>query len=299
MSFQFGLIDNIDYVLTFWCFIIVIVAIVLFENVTGILDYFLSARPIYNKMVEVIYKELTFMGLVSLAIILFEAGSETLTAGEEDTILAIDFAHITLFFLTIFFVVHAFLLIRTSLRVEIVYRQFLNFTAEALVEQIMTSKNSWQRVTETWGDFFEKLRQCMDNILIPLEYLPSSSLRYKMELNIIHSIFQSSYRLPKDFKFPAYLSGCFARFALKVINRSVFSWFSLIFLLILNIGRIGAGKSCQVTDTAEHRRLEESSHEAEDAKCERQTITYFLFCGAVLMFYTLVLVFISRLYIVR
>eukprot|EP00981_Chlorochromonas_danica_P005265 scaffold1058_cov155-Ochromonas_danica.AAC.10 len=306
MSFQFGLIDNLDFVLTFWCFIVVIAAIVVFEYVTGVLDFFLTTRPVYGRMVEVVYKELTFMGLVSLAVILYGAGRENMDSHEEDVILSIDFAHITLFFMTIFFVVHAFYLMLNAQLVEGKYRQFHCGDMASLVVKVeeKCQQGGWHE-GETC---LSALRRQYERLSLCYPYLPFSSLRSEVEFNTIRTIFESTYLVPTSFKFSTYLSGCFARFALRLVNRSVWSWLALIVLLLANVGRVGVSLSCHSEDDDDghgggHRRLSGSSsgsstHNSIEG-CNEDTITYFLFCGAVLMLYIFLLAVLSRFYIIR
>lgn len=310
MSFQFGLIDNLDFVLTFWCFIVVIAAIVIFEYVTGVLDFFLTTRPVYGRMVEVVYKELTFMGLVSLAVILYGAGRENMDSHEEDVILSIDFAHITLFFMTIFFVVHAFYLMLNAQLIEAKYRQFHCGDLASLVTKVEEKCKGevveGQTCLSTLQRQYERLSLCYP-------YLPFSSLRSEIEFNTIRSIFESTYLVPTSFKFSTYLSGCFARFALRLVNRSVWSWLALIILLVANVGRVGVSLSCHSDDDdghaaddgqgGGHRRLSSSSSGSSTHNnikgCNEDTITYFLFCGAVLMLYIFLLAVLSRFYMIR
>lgn len=79
-----------------------------------------------------------------------------------------------------------------------------------------------------------------------MKQLPLCSVRNRVEFSMIHSLFTKTYLLPEDFDFPYYLSGCFDRFALRTINRSMFTWVVLLVIVACNFIRILVGLSCQV-----------------------------------------------------
>jgi hypothetical protein len=160
----------------------------------------------------------------------------------HEAIVAIDFAHIILFYVTMFFVVHAFFLIKTSLSTAVNYRRlFAESTASVIAA-----------VEETYQSRIGKF-------LFQLKYLPLSSVRDRVEFSVIHTIFDATYCLPKKFDFAEYLSNSYARYSLKLIHRSLFSWFILIVCVIANFIRIEAGYSCHIRTVGDsgggHRRL--------------------------------------------
>ncbi len=232
------------------------------------------------------------MGLISLAIIMFEAGKEKIASKEEDFILAIDFAHITLFFLTIFFVCHTLFLIKASISVARSYRKYYALSSAVLLKSIVVG-----RETIMW------------KVTPLLKYMPFFRLRDHVEFSIIHSIFDASYLLPDKFNFPAYLSSCFARFSLKLINRSIYSWLAIIIAIVVNIGRVGIGESCSIKEAASagHRFLAEKGSSADDHSiaeydnkdCETANVSFFLFCGGLLCGYVTILVVVCRIYRTR
>uniref|UniRef100_A0A7S3H5P2 EF-hand domain-containing protein n=1 Tax=Spumella elongata TaxID=89044 RepID=A0A7S3H5P2_9STRA len=242
-------------------------------------------------MIEKIYKELMLMGLVTFCVIMYEA---TPTGGisetEEDWINAIDFSHVYLFFVTFFFVMHAFYLMFMSVWSSSSYRSMFTEKTVDLMAVLNKVKSNW------W-----------DKFLFNVKALPLCSVRNRVEFSMIHSLFVKTYLLPVDFDFPYYLSGCFDRFALKTINRSMFTWIVLLVIVAFNFLRILVGLSCAVPseEEAEERRrfLQETDEsEVEDSghdHCKEETLYIFLFCGLALIAYTLILTMVSRLYKMR
>eukprot|EP01034_Spumella_vulgaris_P022807 gene22807-28972_t len=152
-----------------------------------------------------------------------------------------------------------------------------------------------------------------------LQYLPLSAIRERAEFHLAHSLFKETYQLPEDFNFAAYLSGCFDRYALKTINRSMFTWFVLMMLGIMNYCRIKAGygfhhchEPAPTDDAPVHRRYLNDVHDPGDevsstshavhmvtVSCYVEDCKFFVFCALLLVIYTSVIVFISRVYKLR
>ena len=305
MAFQFGLIDNMDPTLSLLCFIGVIAFIIFFEYCTGVLEFFLEESPLYNQMVQSIYKELMMMGLISFIIIMYEASQTNVSFAAHEAIVAIDFAHIILFYVTMFFVIHAFFLIKTSLSTAVSYRRLFAETTQNILADVEETCRNW------FGKFFFQLK-----------YLPLSAVRDRLEFNLIHTIFNSTYCLPENFDFAEYLSNSYARYSLKLIHRSLFTWLMLIVSVIANFIRIQAGYSCHIisTSSSSHRRLggtvtddhaaTTDDHATDDhaiaeniaehnEDCHIWTLELFLIGGACLILYTALVVYMSRLYKIR
>lgn len=242
MGFEFGVITNLDYTVTLYCFFIVVAFVLAMEYITGVMEYFLETSKLYTDMVQMIYKELMLMGLLTFAVTMFEAEHENgVSSSEEKWLEAIDFSHVFLFFVTFFFVSHAFYLMFSSAKASQKYRvMFFEETAD-IVDQVEEVKYS------CWGRF-----------VFNLKFLPLSAVRDKVEFNLIHSLFTSRYLVPEDFDFPLYLSGCFDRYALRTINRSKITWLALLVLIFVNFIRIQLGFSCVIEsddDDDERRRM--------------------------------------------
>ncbi len=250
MGFEFGVITSLNFNITLYCFIAVVSFVILFEYLIGIMEYFLEGSHLYSHMIQMIYKELMLMGLVTFCVIMYEA---TPTGGisetEEDWINAIDFSHVYLFFVTFFFVMHAFYLMFMSVWSSSSYRSMFTEKTVDLMAVLNKVKGNW------W-----------DRFLFNVKALPLCSVRNRVEFSMIHSLFVKTYLLPVDFDFPFYLSGCFDRFALKTINRSMFTWIVLLVIVAFNFLRILVGLSCAVPseeEEGERRRFLQETDETE------------------------------------
>lgn len=310
MGFEFGIANYIDPETTLYSFIGVVCFVILFDYITGIIEFFLEKSPLYNRMLQIIYKELMLMGLVSFGIIMFEAaraGSEVIKAEaaddhgsglhsptmsptssihrllsgdlghsiskEESIIIAIDFAHITLFYLTFFFVAHAFYLIWMSIFNEKRYHAIAGSDLSDLEEKIETL--SGDRV---WKFFFE------------WAYWPFSEVKNNVEFHLLNDLFAKSYALSLNFNFASYLSISFGRFALQSIHRSLFSWFVLVLIIVINYSRIAVGIACHGDEHMKDFLLE------TPIDCSEFTIRLFLFAGVLLIIYFTIILFFANLY---
>lgn len=253
---------NLEYKTTFYCFIAVIFFVVVFEYFTEIMEYFLNTSPIYSRMIQMIYKELMLMGLLTFGVIMFETNRK-LSEEHHEYVIGIDFTHVFLFFVTFFFVTHAFYLIFISMITkQKYYKRFL----ESIPDLINKLEDICENKFKTW---------CFDYHIFPI-----SSIRQNVEFHLIHSVFMKTYLLPSDFNFPLYLSACFDRVALKSVKRSIFSWFLFILLIGANCLRIAWGFSCP----------------NDDNHCKKSYLHSFLLCGIFLIGYTVCLNLVSRLY---
>lgn len=298
-GFKFGSVGHLDIDVSIISFICVIVFVVFFDIMTGVMEYFLDGSKLYNRMVQLIYKELMLMGLVSFTIIMSQAFQTTAEANSHLVhvwLVAVDFSHILLFFLTFFFVAHAFYLMRKSMLSSYKYHGIMG---EPIADLITALENCSK---DPISQFFYQL-----------DYLPFSSIRDRVEFRFANTLFRDTYWLPEEFDFSAYLSGCFDRFALKAINRSPITWLILIILAIINYARnkLNIGfQSCEspssVSNTQNttsaydgHRMLSGGDSGYNSDACRLKLVQFFLFCGGVLVLYTFLIVFISRLYKLR
>lgn len=290
MGFEFGVIADLDFSITLYCFIAVVSFVILFEYIIGVMEYFLEGSHLYTHMIQMIYKELMLMGLVTFCVIMYEATPDGgITENEESWISAIDFSHVYLFFVTFFFVMHAFYLMFMSVWSSSTYRAMFTEKTKDLISAVETVKAS------RWSSFLFNVKE-----------FPLSSVRNRVEFSIIHALFLKTYLIPEDFDFPYYLHGCFDRFALRTINRSMFTWVVLLFIVLCNFIRIAIGWSCHVPAEeeeveGERRALtdEEEGLGAGHDGCKEQLLYIFLGCGLSLIAYTLILTMVTRIYKLR
>lgn len=298
MGFRFGLIQSLEPVLAVKCFLAVVAFIIVFEHITGVLEYLLDESPAYSKMLQVIYKELMMMGVISFGITMYEARNSEPSQNIYDTIVAIDFAHIILFYMTIFFVIHAFYLIRISIMNYRKNRHYFASTFCDLAEKVgYITEHPWS----------------LRNLLFRSDFILLSTLRDKVEFKMVENVFRAMYLVPRNFNYPAYISGCYERYALKTINRTILSWVIFLLLIVINYARLFIGYGCTIHDTGgSHRALGssadtsssyggESAHDytAEDRACRLTTIKTFLVGGAIMVAYNFFLLLVSRVYKLR
>lgn len=314
-GFEFGNVQELNSRITLFTFIAVVAFVVFFDFLVGLMEYFLSGSQLYNKMIQLIYKELMLMGLVSFTIIMAEALQKNSQAHDPNYhkwILGIEFSHILVFYLTFFFVAHAFYLMRTSVICSRKYRQRFCEQPKHLIAKVENQSDQ-------------------EKLLYGFTYMPFQDLRNRVEFQLIHFLFNETYLLSEGFNFASYLSGCFDRYALKTINRSMFTWLILMILSVLNYVRIIAGfgfHDCrgppEEAAAGGHRYLSGgttedntssdphdtgsghyySSHAGEEEVlvskvCPTMNVKLFVFMAILLVAYTIILVLVSRLYKLR
>lgn len=285
MGFEFGVVQKLDFKVTLYCFVIVVAFVIGVEYVLGILEYFLEGSRLYTKMMHMIYKELMLMGMLTFCVMMYEAvPADKDNIVEVEWLEAIDFSHVYLFFVTFFFVSHAFYLMAMSVSAVSEYRLMFSERTASLVDGLQNLKKS-----------------CIGSTLFYRTLLPFCSTKYHVEFSMIQSLFTRLYKLPEDLDFPYYLSGCFDRVALKIINRSMFTWAVLLFLVICNYARIRynlTGRMCTYVFAQLGWEVPDELS-GEGPTTLNSTLFVFLICGTVLVMYTVLLTLISRIYKAR
>ena len=121
--YQLGVIATISSALGAISFIAVILFIECFEYITEILDELQDEYYATYQMVQAVYKELMIMGFMAFAITMIETNPGVHTDVASAWIIAIDFAHVVLFFTALFYVAHAVFLIILSVYLSKLYRK--------------------------------------------------------------------------------------------------------------------------------------------------------------------------------
>jgi hypothetical protein len=119
-AFNLGALESTPSI-TLGSFVIIIIFILFFEFFTKFLEFTLEDSPRYNRMVQNIYKELMQLGVISFIFALYDSASNGGSGIAYKWLIAIDFSHVLLFFVTIYFVVHTFYLIGVSIRASHLY----------------------------------------------------------------------------------------------------------------------------------------------------------------------------------
>jgi hypothetical protein len=288
-GFAFGVILQIDISVATVAFVSTICFLLLFEFLTGALEYFFEEKAIHLKILQKIYKELMIMGFVSLALTLYNASSPH-SASINDKIVIFDIVHYIIFFICIFFVMHALYIMVLSIFSAKTYESLHSMPTSEVIQRIVNTESSWLS-------------------RFAFKYLPFNSLARTIEFKVIYVLFRETYNLPRSFDYGAYLSGCFERYALKVLNMGVWSWVVLCVLAVANFVRTkvdgDTNYSCEASsyhygeedDTPNvHRMLSESSTEEVSRECVLMSIKYFAVCAAGLCIYIFVLYVVGRIY---
>jgi len=170
MGFQFGSVNSLETRLGTVCLIVIVVFLVIFEYITKVVEYLKDENNSTYLMIQKIFKEWMIMGVVSFSISMFGA-SVTIGKGEE-VIETIDFVHMLLFFVALFFVVNAFILIHVAGNIAIEYKKFHHSELSKILTDISHSR--------TWTQ----------NIFYHSLFLPGSHLRSVVEFKVFHIFFK-------------------------------------------------------------------------------------------------------------
>lgn len=73
MAFSFGILGEIDATVATIAFVVTILFLTTFEFLTGWLEFIIEENPIYNQMLQRIYKELMIMGFITFVIAMYLA----------------------------------------------------------------------------------------------------------------------------------------------------------------------------------------------------------------------------------
>ena len=273
MGFEFGLLNSINVQTGTLCFLSIIVFIVFFEYILEFVESCREDSPAIYQMLQKIFQELMVMGLVSFVITMMQ--TSRFYEENENIVQAFDVTHIILFFMTISYVLHAFLL--TSLS-KIVAETFESYQFINLDEVIVSLR---------------KKKNCVSEFILRSPFIPGSQLREMAEFKILEIQFRSAYRLSPTFLFSTYLTGCFEKNALNLLNVGAFIWVVVIIVGFINWLRAELMKDWSSECT--HRR-----HEDEvNSDCNKYDLIVFFLSGVLMSIAAIVLLFITRLYEVR
>eukprot|EP01041_Mallomonas_annulata_P010237 gene10237-21353_t len=290
MGFKFGMISEINAGIGTATFIMVIVFLGLFDGLTELIDSLLESHDDHTKdenatyrMIQTVYKELMVMGLVSFVIVLVDTEE-----WNPFWILAIDFAHICLFFMAIFYVVQAALLIA-----------FLGLIHSECREMSRTDMN--KVISDIEG--LEKKPWSFQSILFHRKYIIGSQIQEEAEFKIESYIFREKFSIPEEFDYVQYLTLATEEYTLKLLTMTPVNRFILIIIAGLNYARVALMKRDGV-HCLDHMNylgrsrylsggetLEIASHE----DCALKMLDTFAIVGYWLLFWNILLKFISRL----
>ena len=280
MGFQFAAIYGMNTETGTIGMIAVIVFLILFEYMVDCVEILEEYAPATYEMVQCVFKELMIMGIVSFLIVMFETTSYAQNATEM--VLAIDYCHILLFYVALFFVFHAFLLIRLMGYLGKQYDKFHYTDIKSILSQADGSTLSAKLSSR-------------------LKLLFASNYRRTVEFKVLSTFFHQAFRLPYDFQFSDYLKGSFENYALRLLNISPLTWALLIILCLINLGRVEILKISGIHNKCTKSRSLGAASSASEINplCADYDIEVFLVFGALLALLSFILYFISRQYELR
>ena len=217
--FMFGHITLIDPVIGTVAMIFVVLFIIFFEYVVDLVNLIEEGSPSTFHMIQKVFKELMNMGLVSFIIVMFETSRYATSA--ENVVLAVDYSHILLFFTVIYYVLHAFILIRLSEYISIQYEQTHFRDIHDILEEFQFTHNNKKK------SFINKIR-----------YLLGFHVYWKVEFRMLGMFFVKSFGLPEDFAFSDYLTTCFQQYVIKLLNIGPLTWMTVLVLVLINYIRL-------------------------------------------------------------
>ena len=289
--FQFGVAAAINHDIMLYSTLLVIAFLIAAEMATGVLEYIVRESPIYNKMIQKIYKMLMFLGIISFTLLLLQSVAHP-SKDLLQYLKAIDFAHIILFFVALFFVLHVLYLMYLGTTISKMYRSLHKERDDTLLSMVDRLENDiWDRIIYNNNPF--------------------SFLRQKVKFKIIHSLFRDNYSLPETFDFASYLNGCFEGYALKIIDIGIYGWVIIIFLSLTNYIRIkynGAFNCSNNFGSSFHiQRYLAQGGDADDIiskeflseECIQKQYTLYLLCGCIVSIYSILMLIISYVYEAR
>eukprot|EP01041_Mallomonas_annulata_P002189 gene2189-4259_t len=289
MGFQFGAVYSISSATGTSSMIAIVVFLVFFEYVTDAVELLEEGSPATYKMIQKVFKELMIMGLVSFLIVMFD----TTQYAEEahSVVLALDYCHILLFFVALYFVFQSFLLIRLSDYLAMQYEKFHFAEISAILSEYKSLNHT--------------------------NFLKYDNLRRGIEFKTLGIFFHQSFKLPYDFGFSDYLTVCFEKYALRLLDIGPFTWASVIILALINYGRVIAMKnmdlrsddSCTLSRSGSHDVVDTSHNTTArylastgldiDPHCADFDLKVFLTGGAMLTGFVIILLIVSRIYELR
>ena len=291
MGFQFGEVTAISSDTGTVCIIAIVLFLVLFEYVTDAVELLEEGSPATYHMIQKVFKELMIMGLVSFLIVMFETTKYASSASA--VVLAVDYCHILLFFVALYFILHAFLLIRLSAYLSLQYENIHFTNIKTILEEYNEIKN----------------KSCFNT-----EYFRWSSTSRKIEFKVMSHFFRECFLLPPQFGFSDYLSGCFQKYALQLLNIGPTTWGFVIILAVVNFARVkmmeasdllckaaveSSSSNSTASTTTTHRRLSGSAVFVITPECADSSVKVFLCAGCILVCLVLILFFFSRVYELR
>ena len=272
MGFEFGVINEIPVITGTECFIATILLLLVFEYILGGVDLLKDVFPTAYLMFQKIFKELMIMGIVSFTVVMFETSR---IFKSEEILLAVDVAHILLFFMALFYVVNAILLIQLCALSAAKNRKFYRLSLENVLSKMYLS------------------RGLFENFLFQWSIIPGLERREMIEFKVYEIFFKKTYSLAENFAFADYLIGCNQKRCIRLLDMGVFTWVIIIILSLLNYARVRISTQIGVKCAGPRTPLE------IDIPCAQEDLKDFIAVGILTSIIAFSLLIASRVYDLR
>lgn len=285
----FGLISHLDPPTTLVVFCSLVFSLIGFEHFLEKVEHHAEEAK-FSELVKKLYKELMIMGFIGfLVFILFNA----LTLDGDENFLAFEFAHITIFFMSIILVFRAIFVVVSSNRATAGFWRAHNQKCSVLLDRYSLVKST-----------------CWSMEALGYKYFPIfSGLFADIEYKIMEDFFHSDFNMSRyEFSFVDYLTMSNKLYAIEKVEMSYVSWFVVIVLAVLNYIRIvlTRGNNCRSSeedghhddhgDDDHHRRALSGDDGADftvSERCANYNTHFFMVSGFALMCFGLLLCYIT------
>jgi Ca2+-binding EF-hand superfamily protein len=106
---------------------------VIFEFFLRVVEEYLAASPHYAEMLGKVMSELAILGFVSFGVVVAECAG--LFEGQTQVLLSLEFAHISLFFFALLFVIQALVIANVTVPIKRWWRAIANLTMDQFLEK--------------------------------------------------------------------------------------------------------------------------------------------------------------------
>jgi hypothetical protein len=240
----------VDVRLSSACLIALIFFTIGFELLTKVIDEKIRNRPEISNVVNKLYKELMILGFISFIIFIVESsnsntavyatkydnhGNSTEAGGIEyvdyassggnnfkKLFINLEFAHILIFFVALFFVIQASISIRIGQLRRKVWDCCESRSPSDILEDFFLFQKKKKDLKEmhTGGIVADRKNNLRRDELIP-----------EMKFHVLRSYFLQTHIIPHDIDFPMYLSESLSTYLIQLVEVDISSWTCLVFLL--------------------------------------------------------------------
>ena len=207
-----------------------------------------------------------------------QASATTHSAKVCEWIAAADFVGYIIFFVAIFFVIHA------------LYIMFLSMTVSRRYADLDQTS-----ISDILVEFTQAKQSSFNMFLMKFRFFPLLKVLKNVEFKISWAVFRDTYVLPSQFDYVEYVSGSLRQYALHLVDINKTSWLVLVMLVLFNYFRMLAfDQECRHGFSPEE--LEEEAERDVYTQCESQHRFLFHLSGAFLVSYVVSLFAVGRIY---